>query len=276
MRMMPCALCAVFFLAQPILAEESVPLVGDPVHGKILYDKASKKTVRVNGNWINALTNRQSLKGLVKGKGGFPRVKSENLLDRYDVLSYIRSRNTDIRDIAGDATHVLVSHGEYDQYAEERLFEQGKIDLAGKKRKYRVFALYDLKKEVKDLKLVRPKQRKKRDRLKPSKKYGYVVFMPLVGFREGKHEVAFAVDPDILITKIIIRAPDGSISENLNQSASRLAGRGGRGKYDELKLVGAGKAIRQLKKPLSNAFLLGMEAVYMFEVEERDNFAFGE
>ena len=44
--------------------------------------------------------------------------------------------------------------------------------------------------------------------------------------------------------------------------------------YAALKAGGAGKAIAELERPLSDAFLLAAEAVYMFEVVERDYFAF--
>lgn len=265
-----------FFGASSAQAEDTRPLIGDPINGKRLYEKSTKKKVRVNGNWINALTHRQSVKGLSMGKGGFPKVKSENALDKYDVLAFIRSNNTNIRDVAVGATHVLVTQGEYDKYAEERLLERAKIELDGKKRKHRVFAHYNLGQTDRDLMLVRPKQLKKRDRLKPAKKSGYTVFMPLVGFRDGTFEAAFTVDKDIIITNITIRAPDGSTPDDLNRRTARLVGHGGRGKYDGLKLVGAGKAVRELKKPLSEAFLMGMEAVYMFEVDERDHFVFDE
>jgi hypothetical protein len=276
MRPIPLMLCALVLASSATLATETRPLIGDPVNGKVVYEKSTKKKVRVNGNWINALTHKQSVKGLQKGKGGFPTIKSDNLLDRYDALAYIRSQNTNIRDIAGNATHILVTEGEYDKHAEERLMERAQLDLSGKKRKYRVFAHYTLGQTNRDLVLVRPKQLKKRDRLKPAKKSGYTVFMPLKGFRDGKHEVAFSVDQDILVTQIVIRAPDGSVPDDLNRRTSRLIGHGGRGLYDGLKMVGAGKAVRELKKPLSEAFLLGMEAVYMFEVDERDHFLFDE
>ena len=276
MRLIPSMICAFFLVSSTTVASETRPLIGDPLNGKIVYEKSTKKKVRVNGNWINALTHKQSVTGLKKGKGGFPAIKSDNLLDRYDALAYIRSQNTNIRDLADKATHILVTEGEYDKFAEERLTERAKLDLSGKKRKYRVFAHYDLGGEKRDVVLVRPKQLKRRDRLKPVKKSGYTVFMPLKGFRDGKHEVAFSVDQDILITQIVIRAPDGSVPDDLNRRTSKLIGHGGRGLYDGLKIVGAGKAVRELKKPLSAAFILGMEAVYMFEVDERDHFIFDE
>ena len=82
------------------------------------------------------------------------------------------------------------------------------------------------------------------------------------------------MDKDIKVTGGQIVGPDGKKPEDLNRAASRLVGRGARGKYDALRLVGAGKAVRELKASISRAFLLGMESVYMFEVKERDYFAF--
>ena len=265
-------------LAAPLLADngEVPPLVGDPVHGEKLFKRASKGAVRVDGNWINGLSESASLKGLETGKGGFPKVDSTNRLDLYDTLAFIRSRNTDIRHVAGDATHALVSKVKYDKHAVERLADRAKIEVKAKdESQHRVFSLYKLDEAAgDDLVIAKPKDTKLRDKLKKKTKVGYVVHMPLKGMSGGTHEATFVVDKDIRITRVVIRGPDGQVPDDLDQVAARLVGRGARGKYDPLALVGAGKAVRELQTPLSEAFLRGMEFVYMYEVEERDYFAF--
>lgn len=265
--------------ANPVKAQSERAEIGDIRNGEKLYKKASRKKVRVAGDWINRYSDQQVLKGLKLGKGGFPKIKSDNVLDLYDVAAFIRSRNTDLSDVAGPATHVLAGKGTYDEYALERLKEQAKIVPGKKEKTHRVFALFSVGSDRgadEDLQIVRPKQNKKRDKLKPKSGTGYVVFMPLEGLRGGGYEVAFAVDRDIKITDAVIRAPDGSVPEDLNRIAARLKGRGGRGDYGRLKAGGGGRAAKELEKPLSNAWLMGMEAVYMYEVEERDYFAFDE
>jgi hypothetical protein len=253
------------------------PLEGDTLHGEALLKK-SGATARVDGAWLNALTDEQALVALAKGAEGFPRVESANPLDRWDALAFIRSRNTDLRDLVMGANTVLLMNGKLDENAEKRLTEQAKVAAAALEPERRVFGLYKLPEKPGDagaaLAFVGEKENKKRDKLKKNTKVGYVVFVKLPGFRDGKYEAAFAVDKDIHIQHVAIRAPDGAAPVDLNQAAARFLGKGARGQYAQLKAGGAGKAIGELEKPLSDAFLMGMEAVYMFEVKEREYFAF--
>ena len=264
-------------LSLPALAaDQRPPLVGDPSNGAKLYKAASKKSVKVDGNWLNAVGEAKALKALERGSDGFPRVKSDNVLDLYDALAYLRSRNTDLADLAPEADHVLISDPELDSNATTRLKERAKIS-ASEGDTHRVFALYRVGRGGDDgLGRVFIDDHKKRDALKPDKKVAYVVFMPLKGVRKGDLEAAITVSPDITITQVVIRGADGELPTDLNQAARRFVGQGGRGKYDALRAGGAGKAIRELAQPLSEAFLLGMEHIYRFEVEERDYFAFDE
>ncbi len=251
------------------------PKVGDAIHGGKVFKRSSKRPVKVDGAWINAISDSGAVKYTKAGKRGFPRVTSDNVLDHYDVVAYVRSRNSDMRDLMDGGSHVLVASGTMDKYAIERLKERAEVEVSKSQKQGRVFVFYDLgKRSDGQVTLVSPKNSKKRDKLKPNKKLGYVVFQKLEGLRDGKYEAAFAVNKDIEITAVEIRAPDGTVPDDLNRAAQRLVGKGGRGKYDLVKLVGAGKAVRELEKPLSHAFLVGMETVYMYEVKERDYFAF--
>lgn len=267
--------CAAALVSAPALGWKDRALDGDPAHGAKLFKKAGKK-LRVDGNWINGYSDGQCLKGLKTGKGGFPKVASDNRLDHYDVVQFIRSSNIDLRDLIPEETsHVLITKGVFDKYAEERLTDRaGFTSVKKDEKKNRVFVLYDMGKKKNDLVRVRAKQTRMRDKLKPKKKIGYAVIMPLSDLRGGGYEVGFVVDKNIKITGVEIIAPDGSRPEDLNRAASRLVGRGARGKYDALRLVGAGKAVRELQDAISRAFLVGMESVYMYEVKERDYFAF--
>jgi hypothetical protein len=254
-----------------------VPVLGDVVHGDALLKEAGASP-RVDGAWINRYADETILKLLESGKDGFPSVDSDNVLDRWDVLAALRARNTDLRDLAPDATHVYVAETKLDENAEKRLRDQARIpddELVTSRRVFVVFALGDDDGgDRKRKQFVTAKDAKKRDRLKRDKKLGYVVFATLPGFRGGRHEVAFAVDKDIKITKVVVRDDKGNATDELNQAAQRFLGKGARGKYEELRAGGAGKAISELSTPLSRAFLGAMESVYMYEVDEREYFAF--
>jgi hypothetical protein len=245
------------------------PILGDVVHGQQVYTG----DVRVDGAWLNRYPDDVIVKLLQKGTEGFPAVDSDNPLDRWDVLALLRSKNTDLRDLAGAATHVLIADTVLDENAAKRLTEEGKLNRFDKDR--RVYVLYKLdddKGAGSKMTFVSLKESKKRDALKKDKKLGYVVFAKLD--MRGGTEVAFAVDKDIRITDVLVRGKDGSVPVDLQQAAKRFIGKGARGKYDEVRAGGAGKAVGELSTSFSEAFLAAMESVYMYEIDEREYFQF--
>lgn len=265
------------FLIAALLATaahaEDRPLLGDVVNGERLLGK-SGTDVRVDGAWLNASSDEQIITKLEKGSDGFPQIDSENVLDRWDVLATLRAKNSDLRDLAMGADTVLLMTTKLDENAEKRLTDQAKLTTASIESERRVFGLFKMDTKANGLTFVAEKDNKKRDKLKKNTKVGYVVFIKIPGFRGGKHEAAFAIDKDMRIQQVAIRAPDGAAPVDVNQAAARFVGKGARGQYGELKAGGAGKAVGELGKPLSDAFLLGMEHVYMFEVVEKEYFAF--
>lgn len=265
-------------LALSAVAADERPLIGDVKNGERLIQGAGS-TVKVDGASLNRLPDAALVKLIEQGKGGMPELDSDNVLDAWDVLAAMRAKNTDLRDLGSKATHVYLADVKLDDNAKQRLKDQGKLAPGRILDERRVFAFFDLDGSGKgvgagDFAFVTKKDTKKRDVLKREKKAGYGVFLPLAGFRGGQHEIAFAVDKDMKITGAFIRAPDGSAPADLNQAAQRFVGKGARGKYDALKPGGAGKAISELQDPLSDAFLMAAEAIYMVEVDERDYFAF--
>lgn len=257
-------------------APEPLALVGDPVHGEKLVRAAGQQAVRVDGNWLNSVGQAQAVQGLRSGKAGFPRIKSENLLDHFDALAFLQSRNTRLEDLGIDADHALIAEPELDEFAVKRLDEQVKIK-ADEGDKLRMFTLFKIG-SAGDEQIARVAiaDSKKRDLLKRDLKVGYVLFMPLNGLRGEDMEAAIATDTNMKITQVIIRDDKGELPPDLNQAARRFVGQGARGKYAALRAAGSGKAIRDLAKPLSDAFLRGVEHIYMYEVEEREYFAFDE
>jgi hypothetical protein len=269
------ATLAVALLALPAAAQER-PLAGDPVNGAKLYKKAGKAKPKVDGSWLARYSEKSALKKLKSGKSGFPKISDDNELNRWDVLAYLQQNNTDVRELVPDSSHMLLSKGELDQYATERLTDQAKIKIPSGLEKGRVFVLFDLGDKGPDVRRVSEKNARVRDELKPDKKTGYVVFLPLTGYKGGKHEIGFGISKDIQVLNVVIRAPDGSTPDDLNQAARRFVGKGERGKYDKLKAPGAGRAMKNIAKPLSDAFLLAAERIYMYEVAENDHFQFDE
>jgi hypothetical protein len=267
LRRMSLLLTAVFAVAAHA---DDRPILGDVVHGQQIYSG----DVRVDGAWLNRYPDDVIIKLLQKGTEGFPAVDSDNALDRWDVLALLRSKNTDLRDLSGNATHVLIADTTLDDGAQKRLAEQAKLNTFDKDR--RVYVLYKLDDDNKGaagkMTFVSLKESKKRDALKKDKKLGYVVFAKLD--LRGGTEVAFAVDKDIRITDVLVRAKDGSVPVDLQQAAKRFIGKGARGKYDEVRAGGAGKAVGELSTSFSNAFLAAMESVYMYEIDEREYFQF--
>jgi hypothetical protein len=262
-------LVAAFLL---LAAAADRPLLGDSTNGAKLLQKAGG-SVNVDGAWINTWSDDAMVEKLKSGKDGFPAIDTENVLDRWDVLASLREKNTDIRDLLMGGDHVLVSETKIDEHALKRLTDQAKISSSSIETDRKVFGIYKLNQPGPNY--VYEKETKKRDKLKKDTKVGYVVFLKIPGFRGGKYEAAFAIDKDIRITSVVVRAPDGSAPADLNQAAARFAGKGARGQYAELKAGGAGKAIGEIGRPLSDAFLIAAESVYMFEVAEKDYFAFG-
>lgn len=263
-------LAAIVILAVTAAAEER-PLVGDVVNGEKLVKAAGLDGAKVDGAWLNQYPDEVAVQKLRSGKDGFPKIQGKSALDYWDALAYLRSKNADLRDFVGEADHVLVAKGALDGNAAQRLKERAGL-TANEGHEVKVFALY----KIGDggLKYVAEKDSKTRDKLKKNTKVGYVVFVPLEKLRGGGYEAAILVDKDIHVKDVEVRGPDGSAPADLNQAADRFIGKGARGQYDSLKASGAGKAVSEIAKPLSDAFLLGMEGVYMYEVAEKDYFAF--
>lgn len=261
-------------LALPAIAADR-PLIGDVKHGEMLLKGA---TITVDGSWLNAASDNTLVKQIAQGKNGFPELDTDNTYDHWDVLAAYRAHNSDLRDLAPSATHIYLADTVLDENALARLKDQAKIPASAIVEKRRVFVTYDLNADGKGVdgnyEFVTPKETRKRDTLKRDKKLGYVVFVKMPNFRGGGWELAVAFDKDIKVTAAEIRGPKGESLDELNQAASRFLGKGARGKYDALKPGGAGKAIAEVSGPLSDAFLMAAEAAYMYEVEERDYFAF--
>lgn len=263
-------------LAAGPAAADDRPHLGDAAHGVTLI-KEGGGTLRVDGEWINRYPDEAILKLLQNGKEGFPEIDSDNILDNWDVIAALREKNTNLSELVDlDATtHVYVAETELDDKARSRLTDQGKLkgnDLTDKRRVFVAYAVDGEKPGSPDF--VTRQQSRKRDALKKNFKKAYVVFVKLPGFRGGAYEAAFAIDPDIKILDVVIRDNKGDAPADLNSIANRLKGKGARGRYDAVRAGGPGKAATELQGPLSDAFLMAAEAIYMFELDERDYFAF--
>lgn len=261
---------------------QPAPYIGDVVHGEALL-KAGDANIPVDGAWLNAFTYEDAVARLAKGNDGFPRVESDNVLDRWDALSAVQARNTLLVPLLMGGDTVLISATKLDDNAQARLRDKAQVPAAALDEDRRVFTVFKLgaaelgaasNVRTTPYSLVRDTDSRQRDQLKKDSKVGYVVFVKIPGFRGGAYEAAFAVDKSIRVEGVVIRAPDGSAPADLNQAAARFIGKGARGQYAPLKAGGAGRSVGELERPLSDAFLVAAESIYMYEVAEREYFAF--
>jgi mono/diheme cytochrome c family protein len=276
------------FLTLPLVAvaQDGEALIGDIENGAKLFENrcgtchGARSETKKGGSLYDSTRlggwKDKQLVGLMQGqrtkKKRHPAIKPElSLLQSWDVAAYLRSRTTDLSPMKGEANWVFRGKGEMDEFAVERVEKALGRKLADDENKSRVFAFYKIGKKE-GLRLV-PNNARARERLKPKKMRGFAVFQPLKGFKNGDHEVGIAVNKDIQITHVVIRAPDGTFPEDLNRDAGRFVGKGGRAFRETLRAAGAGRHVRSLTKPLTDAFIIGMEAVYMYEKEERDRFS---
>ena len=269
--------------AQPGLAKDPEARFGDHRNGKKLFEDLTGKcrdkcgaVLKVdslnNGNRISVQSNKALLSSIQNGIGDNDSVSEKlSLLDMIDIVTHLRNHNTALKDFGLDANRAFHGTGTLDEYAKERLEKEGGV-LAPKGRdSFKIVAFYKVPDAKGPLRVV-PDDLTQRDILEPNLVTGFAVFMPLKNYKGGDYEVAIAVDKDIRIKNVVIRAPDGSAPRDLNRAARRFIGKGNRGKYRRLRSGGAGLG-KKLEKSITEAFLVGMEAVYMYERDERERFA---
>tara|TARA_Y100001954_G_scaffold237846_1_gene302982 strand:- start:189 stop:1052 length:864 start_codon:yes stop_codon:yes gene_type:complete len=269
--------------AQSGLAQEADVRLGDHRNGKKLFDdlisKCRDKCGAVlkadslnNGNRISVQNNKTLLTSIRNGVEDSDAVNTKlSLLDMLDIVTHLRNHNTALKDFGLDANRAFHGAGTLDEYAKERLEKEGGVLPPKDQETFKVVAFYNVPDAKGPLSVV-PDNLSLRDVLEPNLVTGFAVFMPLRNYKGGDYEVAIAVDKDIRIKKMVIRAPDGTAPRDLNRAARRYIGKGNRGKYRRLRGGGAGIS-KKLEKSIHAAFLLGMEAVYMYERDERERFA---
>jgi hypothetical protein len=270
--------------AGPSFAKDKQVRFGDVRNGEKLFKQITEKCRNTcgdimkqdalsNGNRISVKSNKGLIR-MIQGDIGSSDVieKTPSLLEMIDIVTYLRAHNTDLSDLGIKANRAFHGTGTLDEFARERLEKEGGVlPPKGEEASFKIVAFYSIPNVTGALKVV-PDNLSQRDVLEPNLVTGFAVFMPLEKFKGGGYEVAIGVDQDIRIKNIFIRAPDGSLPASLNRAARRFIGKGLRGKYSPLRSGGAGD-VRLLQKPLTKAFLLGMEAVYMYEQSERERFA---
>ena len=267
----------------PSMAKEKEVRFGDARHGQKLFNELIEKCSGTcgdiiqadslaNGNRISVKSKKDLIRKIQGDLSGSEKVeKTPGLLDMIDVVTHLRNHNTNLEDFGLKANRAFHGTGTLDEYAKERLEKEGGVLPPKGEASYRIVAFYQVPDAKGKLKIV-PDSLTQRDVLEPNLIVGFAVFMPLENFKGGGYEVAIGVDHNIRIKNIFVRAPDGKKPAGLNRAARRFIGKGRRGKYSPLRAGGAGDA-RKLSKPLTKAFLLGMEAVYMYEQSERERFA---
>ena len=267
----------------PLLAKKDEIRFGDARHGQKLFNEINQKCAGTcgeliqddalaNGNVVSVKSKKDLIRKLQGDISGSDKIENApSLLDMIDLVTHLRNHNTNLEDFGLKANRAFHGTGTLNEYARERLEKEGGVLPPKGEATYRIVAFYQVPDAKGKFKIV-PDSLTQRDVLEPNLIVGFAVFMPLEDFKGGGYEVAIGVDKDIRIKNIFIRAPDGKKPAGLNRAARRFIGKGRRGKYSPLRAGGAGDA-RKLAKPLTKAFLLGMEAVYMYEQSERERFA---
>lgn len=258
------------------------PRLGDAANGAAIWKascaschdsrgNAAKAPSLFDSDRFNAGSAPRWVKMLTRGQRGHKSMGRGATLNAWDALSYVADRNTAIADLKVPGDALFVGKGTFDEYAIERVEEAIKRKLTDGEKVRRVFAFYELGGE--GMKRI-PNNPQAREVLLPEKQRGFAVVVPLQGFRDGVWEATFVVDKDIRIVDVVVRDQNGDAPRDVNRAARRFIGKGGRGKYAKLRPAGADRVAKRLAKPLTDAFLLGMEAVYMFERDEKERFEF--
>ena len=264
------------------------PLDGDPIHGKVQFDKHCVKchgkggrggsAIKLtDGGRINGLSDQGLLKllrGGVQGAGKHKGIKKDfALLDAWDLVGYLRSHVPHVGELFPAADRYIVKEYQINKYGLDRLRKSLDRELPAKKAKGRVFTMFDIGSKT-QLELV-PQNPRLLDGLKRRMKVGYVVFMPFEKPGGGVVELAVALEPKLMaVAKLIAVDTAGKEDRDLNKLLSRFTGKGDRrlsGKPKaRLAAGGGGKQLRALEAKVTESFLRAAELATAYEVEERE------
>lgn len=257
------------------------PQVGDPVHGKKLYDKQcgachgdggaggrSGVALRDSGR-MNLLRDDQ-LYAILKSGAGVkkePNHKFEgklSYLELWDVVAYMNTLHLEIGEFFPDATHYVAKDYDIDENGLKRI--EKAIGKRPEDKRASVFTFFK-KAGMEPVMEYVPQDPIKLDHLKKKEKIGYLIFLPLktVGF-DG--EAGVAMDQEGKIRKVLVHRSIQN-AELLNKSLSRFEGLGKKGQKEPLK-PGGDKNLAKIAEDLYPVYLRAMESATMYDRDESE------
>ena len=268
------------------------PVVGDKVHGRLLFLKhctsCHGQNGKGNGSGISSLNQNAanltdgSVMNLIsddklyevisKGKKGkkvsmpaFGKRKSSgftlNILDIWDTVSYIQTMYLKIIRFFPDAKNFTGKIYSLNDSFLKRVEKALKRSLTDKEKDIKVFAVYGGEKNTWLPEFI-PQDPIRLDELNRKDKIGYLTFAN-IKFKKKNMQIAIAIDENCKIKQIL--TVDNS--KSFKKAMKRYLKKGKRGKYKHF-----GK--RKIDKVIFGAWVINTEAVYLYEVEERErNFA---
>ncbi|MBS2031054.1 MAG: cytochrome c [Deltaproteobacteria bacterium] len=199
-------------------------------------------------------------------------------LELWDVIAFLRQGSYDVLDFFPNGGRYLVKSYTLDPYAQERLTKAG-VSASGPAANIEVVTVFNGDRQPGAPATLEPQDPVTLDSLKPKDRIGYVAFVS--GELPGDSKplpIAIAMDREGKITKAVSLA--GTDDARRDKLMASFVGQGKKGPHVPLE---APKAEKKSKKPakaaaptdaklsgFDAAYALAMEAVTMYDKEERD------
>lgn len=258
-------------------ADEMRPLVGDPVHGRKLFQKHCQSRYTKTGiglftsDEMNLLTDDQLFNRISKGdcvtkeqKAKFDASKL-SMLDKWDMTAFMRTLHMNLSDFFPQASRYVSKVYTIDKFGLKRIAKATRT-LPKSQRSASVFTFFEFEGEAGNLTFV-PQDPIKLDQLEKDQKLGYLVFLPMK-HESFEGEVGIAMDARGVITKMMVH-PEAPGADLLNGSLARFEGMGMKGQTLPFEVSG-GKTMSALANTVFPLYLRAMETVTMYDREEND------
>ena len=193
-----------------------------------------------------------------------PSAKTLSELEEMNLLSYVHTLYTPIRDFFPKAQTFTYGSFTINNYGLKRLRKSAKLKLNKEQATGKVFIVYSGESKLDSPNLVDYEDRIAREKLQPSDKIGYLLF-----FKMGKNDtevgVALKKEPSYKIANLRATTKDYSLEKGLRSFV-------GQGKFNDPRSIRGGSGT--LRKQLQPIYLKAAELATMYYSEEREFTAF--
>jgi mono/diheme cytochrome c family protein len=184
-----------------------------------------------------------------------------NDLDVWDLIAYMRTLHTRIDAFIPGGAYFITKV--YRVMSAERIAKAVGEALKPEEEELKIFTVFKFPGHSGYAEFV-PYEPGKVEKLKKNLKLGYIAFVKVQG-PDGLVEVGMAMDPASKILKLM--PTDVSSGRESIKTFAKFEGQGKRGKYELWKVQGV---TPELSKAVYKQFLRMLEAVFMYEKEEKD------